>query len=195
MKARTLLVVLFGTMSSVAMQAFADESVFCPSKNGYITVGMTVDQVRNACGAPTSVAKSDKPFMEKVEVTQYIFNNQGTQKGFYGVWAMPVATSASGNGGVKLAVNVIDDKIDSINLDGNGVNAFSICGRNLQVGDDAMGLQNACGTPSLVNKTFEMKPVPSRTKPETWFYKAGEYLPTLSLTFVDGKLQSISSSQ
>lgn len=177
---------------SVSTMAFSDETVFCPQKNGYIRVGMTEAQVLSACGAPLQKQESNKPLSQKVEVTQMTYNNQGTQKGFYGYWKMPVSTNSAGNGGSKLEVSIVDGKVDSVNIDGGSVNAFSICGNNnIQIGDDASAVAGACGTPSIVNKTFIMKPIPSNKAPMVWIYKQADYLPTMTLTFVDGKLQSI----
>ncbi len=191
MKTISRLAAMVGILSLSTM-ALADETVFCPQNNGFIKVGMSEEQVLNACGNPISKQESNAPVLQKVEVTQLTFNNQGTQKGFYGVWAMPVSTNAAGNGGSKLQVNIVDDKVDSVNIDGSGVNGFSICGNNnIQIGDDASVVRGACGRPSLVNKTFIMKAIPSNKPPVIWIYKQANYLPTMTLTFVDGQLQSI----
>lgn len=181
------------SMTTVSI-GYADNTVFCPQKNNYISIGMTPQQVLANCGEPQSKQTSNTPVMVKVAVQQLIFNNQGTDRGFYGVWSMPISNNASGNGGSRLMVNIIDNKIDSINLNGSNSNAFSLCGnRSIQVGDPASVVQMACGSPRQINQTFVMKPIMSRTKPEIWTYQQSSYLPSMTLTFVDGKLQSISS--
>lgn len=181
---------------------WADDAVYCPQNHGYINIGMTQDQVIAACGQPLSKQQTNQPVMQKIPVTQLLFNNQGAKKAFYGVWAMPIgntynrgiAPAFGGNsgGGAQLQVNVINNKISSVNLNGSDTNAFSICnGTSIQIGDPVNKVYNACGTPSLVNQTFINQPIQSATRPEVWVYQPGQYQSPLNLTFVDGKLQSI----
>jgi hypothetical protein len=179
----------------------ASDSFYCPQNSGYINVGMSQAQVIAACGQPLSKQQSNQPVTERVPVKQLIYNNQGNNKAFYGVWALPIGTSNSGmlqpfggnsGGGAQLQVNIINNKIDSVLLNGSNTNAFTICGgSNIQVGDPMGSVYGACGTPSLVNTTYINQIIPSSTKPEIWVYQPGQYQSPVSLTFVDGKLQSI----
>lgn len=179
----------------------AAESFYCPQHSGYINIGMTEDQVISACGAPLSKQTSNTPVMQKIPVKQVIYNNQGAKTAFYGQWALPIGQSnyaglvpfgGNSGGGAQLQVNIINDKVSSVSLNGANTNAFSICGNtSISVGDPANKVYGACGTPSLVNKSYINQAIPSSTKPEIWVYQPGQYQPPLSLTFVDGKLQSI----
>ncbi|MDP1601906.1 MAG: DUF2845 domain-containing protein [Legionella sp.] len=179
----------------------ANQAFYCPQRSGYINVGMTQSQVINACGQPLSKQQTNQPITQPVPVKQLIYNRQGDNKAFYGVWALPIGTSNTGmlqpfggnsGGGAQLQVNIINNKISSILLNGNTTNAFSICGgSNIEIGDPMTSVYGACGTPSLVNSTFINQIVPSATRPEIWVYQPGQYQSPVSLTFVDGKLQSI----
>jgi hypothetical protein len=148
---------------------------------------MTPDQVIAACGQPLSQQESDNPVMQKIPVQQLIFNNMGTSTAFYGVWNMP-----TGNSGSLLEVNVVNQKVRSIKLNSSDSNAVSICGGNsIQVGDPVSKVYYSCGSPSLTNNTYINEVVNSAEKPKIWIYQPGQYQPSVTLTFVDGRLQSI----
>lgn len=189
------------TLCCLSNLSFADNSLYCPQNHGYISLGMTEQQVIGACGQPTSKQDSNKPVMQKIPLKQLIYNDQGGATVFYGQFALPIGTGANYgspglrqklNTGVSLQVDVVNNKVYSINVNGSASNAFSICNnQNIQVGDPASKVYGACGSPSLVNTTFLNQPIPSKTKPQIWIFQTGPYDPTISLTFVDGKLQSI----
>lgn len=198
-----VVLVIFSTAS------FADEYTFCPQKSGYIRVGMTQSEVLSACGQPQSKLQSNTTVMQKVPMLEMIFNNQATESAFYGVWNLPVSNSATGNGGTTLKVQTVDDKVYAININGASSNAFQfsksggyptggwspnqseLCnGQSIKIGDPASDVVAACGTPRLTNETYIEVPIPSKSKPEIWVYSM-PYQPTISLTFVDDRLQSI----
>lgn len=167
----------------------ADQSFYCPQNHGYINIGMSTKEVIAACGQPLSQEDSNKPILKKIPVQQLIYNNQGTGTAFYGVWNVP-----TGSGGTQLQIDVIDNRIRNITVNGSNSNAFSICGgANIQVGDQVGKVYGSCGSPSVVNNTYINESVPTAQKPQVWIYQLGQYQPTVSLTFVDGKLQSINN--
>lgn len=167
----------------------ADQSLYCPQNHAYINLGMTQDQVIAACGMPASQQDSNQPLLQKIPVQQLIYNNQGTSTGFYGVWNIP-----TGSGGAQLEIDIVDNKVKAIKINGGDSNAASICkGNSIQVGDPSAKAYNACGSPDIVNNTFINQMVPTAQKPKIWIYQPGPYQPTVSLTFVDGKLQSINN--
>lgn len=164
------------------------QSYYCPENHGYINLGMTPDQVIASCGQPLSQQQSNQPVMQQVPVQQLMYNNMGSRKVFYGVWSIPTGT----NSGAQLQVNIVDNKVKSVNINGSGTNAFSICGGiSIQVGDPVSKVYGACGNPSVVNNTFINQPLQSNTKPQIWIYQPGQYQSPITLTFVNGKLQSI----
>ncbi|KTD23738.1 Protein of uncharacterised function (DUF2845) [Legionella lansingensis] len=171
-----------------SLEAFAVQSMYCPQGHGYINVGMTPAQVLSACGQPLNKQKSNTPFMQKVPVLQLMYNNQGSQSAFYGVWSLPVGT----NSGAQLEVDIVDNKVSAVRINGASSNAFSLCGGSMiQVGDPVGKVYGACGNPSVVNNTFINQPVQSNQKPEIWTYQVDQFQTPFSLTFVNGKLQSI----
>ncbi len=184
------LLVLIGFASFNVMGA---QSIYCPQKQGYINVGMSVAQVTAACGQPISRKVSNQPATQKVPVTQLIYTtlNQGSVysglDNVYSQWSLP-----SGSTGVNLQVDIINNKVSSVQLNGSNTNAVTLCGGdNVQVGDDVNRVYNACGNPSMVNNTFINQPIPTTNPPEVWIYQVDQFQPPISLTFVNGKLQSI----
>ena len=167
---------------------FADtDSYYCPQNHAYINLGMTPDQVIAACGQPISQQESSQPMMQKIPMQQFIYNNMGTSTAFYGVWNIP-----TGSGGVQLEVDIVNQKVKDIKINGSDSNAASVCqGTNIQPGDAVQKVYSACGSPSIVNNTFITEIVPTAEKPQIWVYQPGQYQPSISLTFVNGKLQSI----
>ena len=170
------------------------QSVYCPQNSGFINVGMTQDQVLSACGQPQDKRQSDTPATVKVPVKQLIYTAlntgsvyPGLNSAFYDQWSMP-----SGSTGISLEISVIDQKVYNVKINGSGSNAVSLCGgTSIQVGDNVSDVYTACGSPSMVNSTFIDQPIPSKSNPEIWIYKIDSYHPAISLTFVNGKLQSI----
>lgn len=171
----------------VSAQASADDNYYCSQNSAWISVGMDQTQVLAACGTPLSKQTSQLPATQKVPVQQLIYNNMGTSSAFYGVWNIP-----TGSGGVQLEVDVSNNKVVAVRINGSGTNAFSVCqGANIAVGDPSFKVYNSCGSPTIVNNTFINQMVPGAPKPEIWMYQASQYQSPVSLTFVNGKLQSI----
>lgn len=174
---------------TASFNLFAVQSLYCPQNHSYIQPGMTLDQVIAACGQPLSQQDSPQPVYQKIPVQQLIYNNQGADTAFYGVWNMP-----TGNGGTTLQIDVMNNKVRTIKLNGSDNNAFSICGgRSIEVGDPVSAVYAACGSPSVTNNSYAKFAIPSKTSPVVWIYQIDQYQPAISLTFVNGKLQSINN--
>lgn len=166
---------------------FSGQSLYCPQNHAYISIGMTPDQVIAACGQPVVQQDSNQPVLQKIPVQQLIYNNKGTDTAFYGVWNLP-----TGSGGAQLEVDIIDKKVKGIRLNGSDSNAFSICGgTSIEIGDNVGKVYGSCGNPSVVNNTYFNQIIPTAQKPKVWIYQPGEYQSSVSLTFVNGTLQSI----
>lgn len=172
---------------SLSSMGFATQSVYCPQNHGYIKLGMTPAEVLTNCGQPSVKQQSNRPVMQQVNVEQLIYNSQGAQRAFYNVWSIPVGNEV----GVQLEVDVTNNKVSAVRMNGSNSNAFTICGgTGIQIGDPVSKVYNACGNPSLVNNTYIYQPIASTQKPEIWTYQS-QFGPSLSLTFVNGTLQSI----
>ncbi|KTD22594.1 DUF2845 domain-containing protein [Legionella londiniensis] len=173
--------------------SFAVDMLYCPQKQGYIKIGMKEQEVLAACGEPLSKQEVDQAPNIQVPVKQLIFTRLNesslypTLEPIYEEWSLPSGTTR-----VRLEVDVINDKVSSIRLNGSDTNAVSICQYGtFQVGDEESKVLNACGSPELVNNTFIYQPVPTNEKPQIWIYQINPYQPPVRLTFVDGELQSI----
>lgn len=163
------------------------QSYYCPQNHAYINLGMTPDEVIAACGQPLTQQESNQPVLQKIPVQQLIYNNLGTSTAFYGVWNVP-----TGNGGVQLEIDIVNQKVRSIKLNSSDSNSVSVCqGANIQAGDPVQKVYSSCGSPSMVNNTFINEVVPTAEKPKIWVYQPGEYQSSVSMTFVNGRLQSI----
>lgn len=180
--------------SAVTAPAFAEQQPFyCPTGHGYVRIGMTESQALSACGKPTSIQKSKQSAVEQVPVTQLIYstlNPDPVYRGYeliYNTWSLPI-----GSYGNTLEVNIMDNRVSSIKLNGSETNASSICSnRSFAVGDVADKVFSACGTPSITNKTFVNRTVKSKSKPVTWIYRVDKYQPSFRLIFLDGRLKAI----
>lgn len=207
----TAVVVSFLTASTSMARP---QQLYCPQHSGYISTGMSQEQVLAACGAPLSKQSPNTPVTEKVPVTQLIYSSlnsggayQGLNSAYYNQWSLP-----SGTSGIMLQVSIINNKVSSINMSNNSDNslniknnnvstiqisaannnAASICGGgSLNVGDDVNRVYSACGSPTMTNTSYINQVIPSSSKPEVWIYQVDKFHSPFSLTFVNGKLQSI----
>ena len=188
-----LFYIVLSAVACIPLAATAADSIYCPQKQGYINVGMTQSQVIDACGQPSMKRTSNNPVMKNTPVTQLIYStlNRGSVypgwTNVYNMWSLP-----SGSNGVTLQVNIIDQKVAGINLNGNDTNAITICrGTSIQKGDNVNKVYSLCGSPSLSNNTYISTPVPESESPEVWIYQVNQYEAPFSLTFINGNLQSI----
>lgn len=170
------------------------QPTYCPQNSRYIDIGMTEDQVLAACGEPLSKQQPNTPVMQKVPVKQLIYTTlnrggvyPGLNSAFYDQWSLP-----SGSKGVSLQVDIVNDKVKGVKINGSSTNAMSVCGgQSVEIGDDASKVYTACGSPSMINNTYINVPIMSTTKPSIWIYQFNQYQPPMTLTFVNGKLQSM----
>jgi hypothetical protein len=183
-------------LAFLPMAVFSLDSLYCPYKQGYLSIGMTDSQVLELCGPPIGKQTSSEiQVSEKIPETQLIYTtlNQGANPEFpgltsyYTMWSLP-----SGSQGTSLRFSVINNKVVSVDINGSGTNASTICGGvSVQTGDDISKVYSACGDPSLVNQTYIKQPVSRNQNPQVWIYQFDQYQPTVRLTFINGKLQSI----
>lgn len=166
--------------------------MYCPQHHTYIRYGMSMMQVMQACGQPTYKKEHHEPVIKKVPMTKLIYTNlnQGAvYLGFtpvYSTWSIP-----SGTSNIILEVDVVDNEVKGLSLNGTSSNAISVCGgRNVALYSNVSAIYAACGTPSMVNQTFISTVVPQNEQPEIWTYHL-PYREPMTLTFVGGILQAI----
>ena len=166
--------------------AFAN-SLYCPKNARFIKLGMTQSEVTQACGQPLKVDKKKEYGTKKVKVKQLIYNRLSGRTAFYGPYEI-----TTGSGGSQVTINIQNNKVAGITLNGSSSNAFSLCyGNSVAVGDPENTVYNACGSPSTVNNTFINVPTGQTNDVAVWVYQLYQYQPAVRLTFVNGKLQSI----
>jgi len=196
---KTPILIAFSVSLLAAAPALAVTQIYCPQNSGYINVGMTQAQVLSACGQPLTKQRTNAPVTQKVPVKQLIYTALNTgayytgQSAYlYGDRTMSQWTLPSGTTGISLEVDIINNKVSDVRINGSSTNAMSICGgTNIQVGDNINQVLNACGSPTMTNNSYVNQVVPSNNPPEVWIYQVNQYQTPNSLTFVNGKLQSI----
>lgn len=190
---RTRILMTLG-MTLVPFAAAIADPIYCPQHSSYINIGMTQAEVLSACGDPISKEQPNTPIMKKVPAQQLIYSQLnpgayyiGETSAFYTQWSIP-----SGTSGINLTIQVVNNKVSSVNINGTNTNAASLCdGYTIQIGDDVSKVYTACGSPQVVNNSYVNQAIPTNTKPEIWIYQFNQYQPPINLTFVNGKLQSI----
>lgn len=175
--------------------ALADDSYYCAKNHAYINVGMTQDQVLASCGSPSSVKDSQGSVVQQIPMTQLIYTdiNKGAVFFYpgidrvYSLFSLP-----SGSTGNNITVDIINDQISAIKINGVNSNALSMCKQgSVQIGDSTSAIYNACGAPDNINQTYINRSVPSQQKPQVWVYESQNYQQGFTLTFINGILQSI----
>lgn len=184
------------TLASVALTSlvYSADSFYCPQNSGYINVGMNQQEVRASCGEPTTLQSGANTVTQQIPVTQLVYStiNAGPVDYYQGIapiysmWSLP-----SGSQGINLQINLVNNRVSSITLNQEQTNAVSACsGGTFQIGDDIEAVMNACGSPNVVNDTYITQEVPKDSRPEKWVYDLTDQ-PSITLTFVNGILQSI----
>lgn len=172
----------------------AADSFYCPQNSGYINLGMSQQEVRAACGEPTQLQAGANTVTQQIPVTQLVYStiNSGPVDYYQGIapiysmWSLP-----SGSQGVNLQVNLVNNRVSAITLNQEQTNAVSACsGGPFQIGDNIDAVMTACGPPNVVNNSYINQEVPKDNHPEKWIYDLTDQ-PSITLTFVNGILQSI----
>ncbi len=191
--------VTYALLMLAPLCVYSAESYYCPQKSGTIRIGMSIEDVVAACGSPLSKTESDEPLMVKVPVQQLIYNSAGIDTAptdmfnnpegtaFYGVWNI----ANNSNLGTELEFDIVNNKVREVRVNGDNTNAASLCNANIQIGDDVAKVYNFCGGPSVVNNSYINQMIYTSEKPQVWIYQSSQYVKPVSLTFVNGKLQSI----
>ncbi len=115
---------------------------FCPTNFNQINDGDTINQVIQACGAPTN----QKEFTKE--------NNNVPQEWVYYIpQTVSTETANQAQGTLKTSIT-FDDKGKAINVsvNGLGVGSSTICGAPIQLGDSQENIKAACGNPAFINK-------------------------------------------
>lgn len=168
----------------------AKNSFYCPQNHGYIKEGMSESQVLQACGKPTNKSSSKQPASRNIKVTSLVFNNVGSKNALRNGFSVTFGNE----GGTSLSVNIVDNKVSDMLVDGQTSTSTNICsGANIQVGDNATKVISSCGSPSVTNTSVRQVFLNGQQEVTNWSYVGNRAQPNFSLTFVNGKLQSINN--
>lgn len=193
MKIKSLL--FTATLLMFVNTASAVDSFYCAKNHAYINVGMTQDQVLASCGNPSAIRDSSGSVIQQIPMTQLIYNdiNKGAVFFYpgldrvYSLFSLP-----SGSTGNNIEIDLINNQISAIKINGVSSNALSMCKQgNVQIGDNTNAIYNACGAPDNINQTYINRAVPRSQNPQVWMYESQNYQPGFTLTFINGILQSI----
>lgn len=173
---------------------YGADSFYCPQNHAYINVGMSQEDVLEACGEPSSRKAGANTVTQQVPVVQLVYStlNAGPVDFYQGIAPIYQQWNLhSGSQGVNVQVDVVNNKVKDITMNQEHTNGLSACsGGSFQVGDDISEVIAACGSPNIVNNSYINQPVPKELQPENWTYDI-PYQPPVTLTFVKGVLQSI----
>lgn len=179
----------------VTNTSFADNNFYCAKNHAYISIGMTQDQVLAACGSPTTLQDSGRSVVQQIPMTQLIYTSINKGAVFFYPGIDPLYTMfslPSGSQGNNVEVDLINNQISAIKINGTNTNALSMCKKGkIQIGDPINTIYNACGAPDNINNTYVSRTVPKIQHPQVWIYESQNYQPGFTLTFVNGILQSI----
>jgi hypothetical protein len=131
----------------------ASFAIFCPTNFSQIDYGNSVEQVIQTCGKPDS--------QETKEI-----KSEGPQEWIYSV-PQTVSTNTSYQAQGTLKTSFVFDasgKAINISVNGIGVGATAICGKNIQLGDTRDTIKAACGDPSFINQS---NPATTQQPPST----------------------------
>lgn len=194
---------------SLSSSVFALDNLYCAQGNGVVKLGMTTDEVRQACGIPLTMQTNNARIVKKQPITRLSYNDlsQGAVyywdlNKVYHIFSIPSNQSKS-----NLTIDIMDNKVKSVYLNGGSINGTGACNFKgattfggppgptnetvISVGDPVDKVYMACGSPDYQDDTFIEVPIPSSDKPEVWIYKLDSFNPSYRLTFIQGILKGI----
>ncbi len=192
----------------LSLPGFSADGFYCAQKHAFIRVGMTTEEVLNNCGDP-QLKQEGGNIVRNQPVTRLSYNNM--YKGpvyywdlnkVYHIFSIPSSSNNS-----TVTVDIVDNKVKTISLNGNGVQGTTACqypgatqfagnpsysnGSPINVGDSYEDVIHACGNPDYTDQTYTQVPVAKSDRPELWIYKLDQYNPSYHLTFIQGVLKDV----
>jgi hypothetical protein len=145
-------------------------AMFCPNGFNQMNMGDTIEQVTKNCGNPDEKKTSKEVPFQAQEWNYYVHPDPSQP----GTLKMSVAFGSD-----KKAVN--------ITVNGTSLMATTICGGNIQVGDDVEAIKSACGKPAFTNQGAQPSANANDNAPEITELRYNTTPPT-TLIFTNGKL-------
>lgn len=209
MLTKSIITLMFTAIPSLCLAVNSLNQFYCPQGHNTITIGMTADQVEALCGEAQIIHDDTQRVVQNVAATRLIYNRINTGSPYfwnlnkvYDQFSLP-----SGSHDSNMAFIIVDNKVSSINIQGNDIKNTTACsyagslefpgGTNptiqvsINVGDPVAKVYQNCGSPDYTDQTYLEQPVPLSEKPERWQYKLDQFQPTYQLIFIRGILTSI----
>jgi hypothetical protein len=200
---------LLGLISINTYATQALHNFYCPQGNNLVQIGMTAAQVQSACGQPQYLQDNTNRLVQNVPVIRLTYNN--INKGSVYFWNLNKVYNAfslpSGTIITPLTVLIINNKVKSINFNGNAVESTGACAYagstsfagnqspvsnvSIQIGDPMNKVIASCGNPDFTDHSFMQIPIDAGDKPERWVYQLDRYSPAFYLLFIHGVLEGI----
>lgn len=185
-------------LTTVSSVVWAD-AFYCTQTNQYISQGMSMDAVEQACGTPQNIQKTAQPVTRRVPVTQLTFNIATTTSGQLQGTVTPGLYSSnfqvSTGPLTTLVVESSNNQITDISINGTPAQSVSICnGATFGVGDPPVLAINSCGDPAYQNNTYKNVNTGQEEPVQIWSYKPTTYQPPFNLVFVNGSLAQVETN-
>lgn len=181
---------------------------YCAQGHSNISLGMTADQVKAECGDP-QMTDGSATLTQKIPVTRLTYNNMNKGSVYY--WNLNKVYNQfglpSGSSITPFTVDIVNNKVKALNLNGNSVKTTTACGyqgntgfpggtnpnepASIGVGDPADKVYSLCGAADYTDETYIDAPIPPSDKPQHWTYQVDSYHPAYQLLFVRGRLVEI----
>jgi len=116
-------------------------AMLCPSNFSTINVGDTLEQVKTACGDPTSETTKES-LDDASQEWVYYFTPDPSQSGI--VPTQPQTAT------LRTTVALVNGKVVNISTNGMGMTS-TLCGGQVQIGTPAAKVKSACGKPAMIN--------------------------------------------
>ena len=158
----------------VLFSGFSFASVLCPKTFNYINTGMTLAEVKQACGQPDNISKTNKEIFgeEPVTIAVYHPTNLGVSS--------PELTMELSNG-----------KISSMKVGGTDVASTNVCGERITSQSSYDNILIACGEPSYTDQATR-RVSKGTAEVQVWTYVPNEFQPPVTFEFENGVLTKIS---
>ena len=177
------MLILAASFAMAAAQAndysYPYQSYYCAKNFRNVSVGASMDEVRAACGDPTSTRVKQVQTQTPQDVTIWIYT--------LGLFSVHGATFSL----PSLTITFSDNKVIAIAKDNMPITAGGYCTINglVNMGDTMSSVQALCGQPNIVSTRQQMQ---VNTKEVTeWVYNLGPYQPQVIFAFEAGTLTQI----
>ncbi len=145
-------------------------SVLCPKTFNYIDLGMTIAQVKQACGPPNKITKSERQIFAEEPVTIAVYHSSN----------LSVSNPT-------LTIEYARNKIISMKLGGAEISSTTVCGERISTATDYGTILIVCGEPSFMDHATR-KVLQGSGKVQVWTYIPNEFQAAITFEFVNGVL-------